>query len=105
MLGMDLPQDLKRIARALPIVGTGNPVGVDHTGTRLGVCNLCEAICGIELTIDNGEVTSIRGNDADPLSRGHICPKGVALADIYTDPDRLRRPVRRTGTGADAVWT
>ena len=75
------------------------------TTTKLGVCNLCEAICGLKLTITDGEVTSIKGNEADPLSRGHICPKGVALADIYTDPDRLRRPVRRTGSGADAVWT
>ncbi|MCX6397724.1 MAG: molybdopterin-dependent oxidoreductase [Propionibacteriales bacterium] len=75
------------------------------TTTKLAVCNLCEAICGLTLTITDGAVTSIKGNEADPLSRGHICPKGVALADIYTDPDRLRRPVRRTGTGADAVWT
>ncbi|MCW2755710.1 MAG: molybdopterin oxidoreductase family protein [Marmoricola sp.] len=75
------------------------------TQTKLGVCNLCEAICGLTLTIEDGAVTQIRGNEADPLSRGHICPKGVALADIYTDPDRLRRPVRRTGTGAEATWT
>jgi anaerobic selenocysteine-containing dehydrogenase len=75
------------------------------TQTKLGVCNLCEAICGLTLTIEDGAVTQIRGNEADPLSRGHICPKGVALADIYTDPDRLRRPIRRTGTGAEATWT
>ena len=74
------------------------------TTTKLGVCNLCEAICGLELTLEAGRVTSIRGNAADPLSRGHICPKGVALADVYTDPDRLRRPVRRVGEGADAEW-
>ncbi len=80
------------------------PVPSDFTGTRLGVCNLCEAICGIELTIEKGEVTAIRGNDADPLSRGYICPKGVSMADIYTDPDRLRRPVKRVGEGADADW-
>jgi anaerobic selenocysteine-containing dehydrogenase len=104
MVGMDLAQDLQRISRSLPLVGAGNPVGPDFTGTRLGVCNLCEAICGIELTIDNGEVTGIRGNPDDPLSRGHICPKGVALADIYTDPDRLRRPVKRVGSGAEATW-
>ena len=67
------------------------------TTTKLGVCNLCEAICGLELTLEAGRVTSIRGNPADPLSRGHICPKGVALADVYTDPDRLRRPVRDAG--------
>ncbi len=74
----------------------------------LTACNLCEAICGLELTIedrpDGPKVTSIRGNEDDPLSRGHICPKGVALADVYEDPDRLRRPVKRVGEGADAEW-
>ena len=71
---------------------------------RIGVCNLCEAICGLELTIEGREVVGVRGNRADPLSRGHICPKGVAIADVYADPDRLRRPVRRVGEGADARW-
>ncbi|HET7194584.1 MAG TPA: molybdopterin-dependent oxidoreductase [Nocardioides sp.] len=65
--------------------------------THLGVCNLCEAICGLELTLEEGRVTSIRGSEADPLSRGYICPKGVSLADVLDDPDRLRRPVRRVG--------
>ena len=75
--------------------------------TRIGVCNLCEAICGLELTIEGdgvGRVTAIRGNPADPLSRGYICPKGVSLADVHADPDRLRRPVRRVGDGPDAEW-
>jgi anaerobic selenocysteine-containing dehydrogenase len=71
---------------------------------RIGVCNLCEAICGLELTVEGRDVVAVRGNVADPLSRGHICPKGVAIADVYADPDRLRRPVRRTGEGADAGW-
>ncbi len=74
----------------------------------LAACNLCEAICGLVLTIedrpDGPHVRSIRGNEDDPLSRGHICPKGVALADVYEDPDRLRHPVRRVGEGADAQW-
>jgi anaerobic selenocysteine-containing dehydrogenase len=71
---------------------------------KLGVCNLCEAICGLELTIDEGRVTGVRGNPDDPLSRGHICPKGVAIVDIYEDSDRLRHPVRRVGAGVDARW-
>ncbi|MFC7361619.1 molybdopterin-dependent oxidoreductase [Nocardioides astragali] len=71
---------------------------------RIGVCNLCEAICGLELTIEGRDVVGVRGNPADPLSRGHICPKGVAIADVYADPDRLRRPVRRVGDGPDAAW-
>ncbi len=78
------------------------------TRTVTGVCNLCEAICGLTLTLTDGpggpEVTGVRGNDADPLSRGHLCPKGVALPDVQADPDRLRHPVRRRGSGADATW-
>lgn len=71
---------------------------------RIGVCNLCEAICGLEITIEGRAVVGVRGNPADPLSRGHVCPKGVAIGDVYADPDRLRRPVRRVGEGADARW-
>jgi anaerobic selenocysteine-containing dehydrogenase len=71
---------------------------------RIGVCNLCEAICGLELTIEGRDVVGVRGNPADPLSRGHICPKGVAIAEVSADPDGLGRPVRRVGVGADARW-
>ncbi|MGZ8743435.1 MAG: molybdopterin-dependent oxidoreductase [Nocardioides sp.] len=71
--------------------------------TRRGVCNLCEAICGLVLTLEDGRVTGVRGNPDDPLSRGHICPKAFALQDVYDDPDRLRRPVRRTASGWQEV--
>jgi anaerobic selenocysteine-containing dehydrogenase len=70
---------------------------------RIAVCNLCEAICGLELTVDDGAVTGVRGNPEDPLSRGHICPKGVAIADVYADPDRLRRPIRKTPGGWEEI--
>lgn len=80
-----------------------------RTETVLGACNLCEAICGVELTVerrpDGDRVTGIRGNPEDPLSRGHICPKGVALADIHADPDRLRRPVKKVdGEWVETSW-
>ncbi len=79
----------------------------DVTETRLGVCNICEAICGLELTLEDGRVTGVRGNPEDPLSRGHICPKGVSIGDLHEDPDRLRRPVRRnraTGEWTEIGW-
>ena len=66
---------------------------------RKGVCNLCEAICGLVFTLDEGRISAVRGDPDDPLSRGHICPKAVALQDIHEDPDRLRRPVRRAPEG------
>ncbi len=83
------------------------PPSAGRTETRLGVCNLCEAICGLRITLTDGRVTGVRGNDDDPLSRGHICPKGVAIADVYDDPERLRRPVRRdraTGEWTEIGW-
>ncbi len=65
-------------------------------------CHLCEAICGlsIETTADAANqltITSIKGDPLDTFSRGHICPKAVALQDIQNDPDRLRQPMRRIG--------
>jgi anaerobic selenocysteine-containing dehydrogenase len=81
----------------LPLRLSDPPVPAGFTGTRLTACNLCEAICGLELTLTDGRVSGIRGNPDDPLSRGHVCPKGVALADVYDDPDRLRRPLVRRG--------
>ncbi len=60
-------------------------------------CTLCEAMCGIVVTTDGPRVTGIRGDSDDPFSKGHICPKAVALQDVHEDPDRLRRPVRRVG--------
>jgi anaerobic selenocysteine-containing dehydrogenase len=71
--------------------------------TRFRTCHLCEAICGLEIDVDGGKIVAIRGDAKDPLSRGHLCPKAVALQDIHEDPDRLRRPVRRTPSGWDEI--
>lgn len=67
--------------------------------TDAAVCMLCEAICGLEVDHDGRRVHAIRGDPNDPLSRGHVCPKGVALADVQNDPERLRRPLLRNGDG------
>lgn len=68
-------------------------------------CNLCEAMCGIAITTENGRISAIRGDDEDPLSRGHICPKAFGLKDIHEDPDRLRRPlVKRDGSFVEVEW-
>ncbi len=68
-----------------------------------GSCNLCEAMCGLEYTVENNTVTAIRGDKKDPLSRGHICPKALSLIDLHADPDRLTAPVRRTPTGGKEI--
>src|SRR4051812_47522657 len=78
-----------------------NPIMTTTTHTR--ACNLCEAICGLEIRITDGEVVSIKGDKNDPFSRGHICPKAVALQDVQNDPDRLRQPMRRIGAEWQAI--
>jgi anaerobic selenocysteine-containing dehydrogenase len=62
-------------------------------------CPLCEAMCGLQVRVEDDEVTDIRGNKDDVWSRGHICPKGTALAQLHTDADRLRQPMIRTPSG------
>lgn len=63
--------------------------------THYRACHLCEAVCGLKIEVEDGRITSIKGDENDPLSRGHICPKAVALQDLHEDPDRLRAPVKR----------
>lgn len=63
--------------------------------TKYRTCNLCEAICGLEITVEDEQVVSIRGDKKDLFSKGHICPKAVALKDIHEDPDRLKKPIKK----------
>ncbi|OBG79458.1 molybdopterin-dependent oxidoreductase [Mycobacterium sp. E3305] len=74
-------------------------------GRHLRTCPLCEAMCGLEIHVDGGKVTSIRGNRDDVWSRGHICPKGVSLAALHDDPDRIRRPmIKVDGEWHEVSW-
>ncbi len=73
--------------------------------TSYRICPLCEACCGLEVAHEDGKVVSVRGAENDPFSQGYICPKGVALADLHEDPDRLRTPmIRRNGRLDEATW-
>lgn len=73
--------------------------------TALRICPLCEATCGLTLTIEGTTVTGARGDRDDVFSRGFICPKGAAFGALDSDPDRLRGPlVRRDGRLVEATW-
>src|SRR3954452_4500241 len=67
--------------------------------TAIRTCPLCEATCGLEMTV-NGGVSRIRGDAQDVFSHGFLCPKGVSLAELHDDPDRLRTPMLRGADGA-----
>lgn len=75
--------------------------------TALRICPICEATCGLVLTVDDdaGRVDSARGDRDDVFSHGFICPKGASFPELDNDPDRLRAPlVRRDGELVEASW-
>jgi len=74
--------------------------------TVFHTCSLCEATCGLAFEVEDNRILSVRPDEDDVFSKGYVCPKGIAIADIHADPDRLRRPVRRTAAGnfAEISW-
>src|SRR3954447_2683918 len=72
---------------------------------RYRTCPLCEATCGLEITIADGAVERVRGDAADVFSRGFLCPKGVGIKELHEDPDRVRAPLlRRNGHFEEVSW-
>ncbi len=61
---------------------------------------MCEATCGLELSLAEDEVVSIRGDRLDVFSKGFICPKGYALKELHSDPDRITTPLIRAADGS-----
>lgn len=69
-------------------------------------CPLCEATCGLEITVVDNSVTRIRGDREDVFSRGFICPKGSTLKQLHDDPDRLRHPlIKQNGVHVEVTWS
>jgi anaerobic selenocysteine-containing dehydrogenase len=69
------------------------------------VCPLCEAGCGLEVSLEGDRVKRIRGDREDVFSHGYICPKGSTLKQLHEDPDWLRQPmVKRDGRFEPVSW-
>ncbi len=75
------------------------------TEVRKAGCMLCEAVCGLDVTLEDGGVQGVRGDRDDPFSQGYLCPKAAAIGDIMADPDRVRTPLGRGPEGfAPLPW-
>jgi len=75
------------------------------TKTHFRTCHLCETMCGIAVEHDGENILSIKGDPDHVLSKGNICAKAAGLQDIHTDPDRLRRPVKKgNGEFVEISW-
>ena len=86
------------------VAGEGR-VDPDDTTTVARTCPLCEAGCGLSVTVRSGEVTRIRGDMLDVFSHGYLCPKGSTLKQLHDDPDRVQQPlVKRAGRFEPVSW-
>ncbi|MEW6265549.1 MAG: molybdopterin-dependent oxidoreductase [Thermodesulfobacteriota bacterium] len=84
---------------------TANQTAATGERTAFRTCPLCEATCGLTITLDGDRVVRVRGDERDVFSRGYFCPKGAALGELHHDPDRLRAPlIRSGGTFREASW-
>lgn len=73
------------------------------TETRHTFCRICESLCGLEVTLEEGEITEIRPDPEHVATRGFGCAKGLKQHRLFSSPDRLRTPLRRVGDRFERV--
>jgi anaerobic selenocysteine-containing dehydrogenase len=66
-------------------------------------CRICEPLCGMIATIDDGRLVELRPDKDHPLSSGFACQKGIAFTEVQNDPDRVTTPLRRSAHGFEPV--
>jgi anaerobic selenocysteine-containing dehydrogenase len=65
-------------------------------GQRATFCRICEPLCGMLATVEDGGLVSLRPDRDHPLSSGFAYPEGIAFAEVQNGPDRVTTPLRRT---------
>jgi formate dehydrogenase len=58
-------------------------------------CRICEALCGLEVTVEGDQVVDIKPDDDHVATRGYGCLKGLKQHKMYNTPDRLLHPLQR----------
>lgn len=90
-----LPPDLDRDETGRLAATAGVPTRTVHRS-----CTLCEASCGLTFEVAGRTIVSVKPDHDDVWSKGYVCPKGIAIAAVHHDPDRLRTPMRRREDGS-----
>ncbi|TJY59027.1 formate dehydrogenase [Sinimarinibacterium sp. CAU 1509] len=73
--------------------------------TEKTYCRICEAHCGLDVTIDGDAVVAVKPDKTHPVSRGYACIKGSALGELHHDPDRVNHPLKKVnGTWQRIGW-
>jgi formate dehydrogenase len=64
---------------------------------KVTYCRICEPLCGMVATVEDGKLLSLRADKQNPHSKGFCCAKGIAMAEVQNDPDRITHPLKRVG--------
>lgn len=68
-------------------------------------CQGCTQWCALQLFVNEGRVTRVRGNELSKCNHGYCCPRGHLIPQMTYDPDRVKVPLKRTnpqkGRGID----
>ncbi|TVT70871.1 MAG: molybdopterin-dependent oxidoreductase [Denitromonas halophila] len=112
---VDEPAPADRLANKLPPAiltdhGVRQRLGGEHAkapyrqdntqpadDVRPGGCHICFNACTLKFHLREGKVVNILGNDEDPVFQGRICPKSQMTLQLYNNPARLTRPLKRVG--------
>ncbi len=81
-----------------------NPTSQDSSADPLkewhkSVCILCSANCGVEVRLDDREITRVRGNKTHVASKGYTCEKALRINHYQNSTGRLTSPLRRNADG------
>lgn len=74
-----------------------------HVEHKVTFCRICEPLCGMIATVEDGKLVALRPDKEHPLSAGFACQKGIAFTEVVNDPDRVTTPLRRTPDGFEPV--
>lgn len=58
-------------------------------------CRICEALCGLDVTVEGDQVVDIKPDNDHVATRGYGCLKGLKQHKMYDTPDRLLYPMQR----------
>ena len=65
--------------------------------TKHTFCRICEASCGLEISVDNNRIIDVKPNKDHVGTDGFACMKGLNQHKMYASPDRLKTPMKRVG--------
>lgn len=67
-------------------------------------CRGCHGVCQVLAHLEGERIVKITGDPESQTSRGFLCPKGAAAAEMLYHPDRLQYPMRRAGARGGSRW-